>query len=116
MSKEDQTKLDWLLKVDSIFLRNHNLMDYSLLLVIETDYTSLANPALNETKSTISSKQPSSSFSYPLDNKVGDDSSMRSSDFIMDDPYSHWAFNSISRNKISSSSKHPCKYFTRSRE
>lgn len=35
LSKEQFDELDWLFKVDSQFLRDHNLMDYSVLLVIE---------------------------------------------------------------------------------
>ena len=35
LSKQQFDELDWILKADSKFLSDHNLMDYSLLLVIE---------------------------------------------------------------------------------
>ena len=35
LSKEQYDDIDWLIKVDSAFLSKHNLMDYSILLVIE---------------------------------------------------------------------------------
>lgn len=35
LNKEQYDSLEWLIKLDSIFLKNHKLMDYSLLLVVE---------------------------------------------------------------------------------
>ena len=35
LNKEQYESLDWLIKLDSGFLKNHKLMDYSLLLVVE---------------------------------------------------------------------------------
>lgn len=36
LDKKQYRLLNWLIKMDSDFLRNHNLMDYSMLLVIES--------------------------------------------------------------------------------
>jgi 1-phosphatidylinositol-4-phosphate 5-kinase len=35
LTKSQFDQLEWLVKLDSVFLKNHQLMDYSLLLVIE---------------------------------------------------------------------------------
>ena len=36
LDKKQYKNLDWLIKKDSQFLHKHNLMDYSMLLVIES--------------------------------------------------------------------------------
>ena len=36
LSSEEKTRLEWIIQLDSKFLMNHNIMDYSFLLMIET--------------------------------------------------------------------------------
>jgi len=44
ISKKQGEQLEWICNLDSIFLKNHKLMDYSLLLVIESKKTDPSFP------------------------------------------------------------------------